>query len=589
MQWGIAILLFAVLNTTFEQYKTDDVSFILNSLSGSIVVVAIVTLLVHLIYRKKNTGFSYADILFVAFVAYYIFRYDMGTRLADWKIIIALLSVVLWFAVRHFLEYQLCSGTTLSWVLMLSGGMQALWGFLQLHGFVDSNHSLFSMTGSFLNPGPYSGYIAMIIPIALYQSLISKGIRRYVALGILGMILCMLPAGMSRSAWLGAALSSCIVILQVKKWPDSIRNYRQRHNRLFALGIIGNMGVIIIVASSLFMLKEDSAYGRLFIWKNAWHSIVKAPLAGSGSATFSIVYPDAQAAYFKSGDYTETEERVAGNPEYAFNEYVQMLVEGGLILLTLFVIWIFYTLRQGWMHKEYGLCGAVISLLVFAFFSYPFQLPSFLVAGILMLASLPQKLIKQSRWFTFPFSILLIVLSSFCTCYYRSDAHKLSESWEKCRLLKLSGAADIAIKGYERLYTDLKDNPDFLFEYARCLTQQQQFKKSNEILRRVTLLRCDAMIYNVMGKNYQMMKYYERAESCFLYAANLLPGRIYPYYLLAKLYAEPNFLNKEKVEQMAHIVLTKQPKVESKAIDEMRIEVRGLLENLYSAGKKTNE
>ena len=47
------------------------------------------------------------------------------------------------------------------------------------------------------------------------------------------------------------------------------------------------------------------------------------------------------------------------------------------------------------------------------------------------------------------------------------------------------------------------------------------------------------------------------AEKCFEEAVDLLPGRIYPYFLLAKLYAEPSFFHEDKMKKMAKIVLSK--------------------------------
>ena len=81
------------------------------------------------------------------------------------------------------------------------------------------------------------------------------------------------------------------------------------------------------------------------------------------------------------------------------------------------------------------------------------------------------------------------------------------------------------------------------------------------------------MILNIIGKNYQEMQYYEKAETYYLASVHRLPGRIYPYYLLAKLYAEPEYRNWEKFEKMQRIVLTKEPKVYSTAIREMRSEM----------------
>ena len=50
----------------------------------------------------------------------------------------------------------------------------------------------------------------------------------------------------------------------------------------------------------------------------------------------------------------------------------------------------------------------------------------------------------------------------------------------------------------------------------------------------------------------------------------------YPYYLLAKLYAEPDYYNSTDLNRMKDIVLFKEPKVYSKAIEEMREEIQRL-------------
>jgi tetratricopeptide (TPR) repeat protein len=75
----------------------------------------------------------------------------------------------------------------------------------------------------------------------------------------------------------------------------------------------------------------------------------------------------------------------------------------------------------------------------------------------------------------------------------------------------------------------------------------------------------------MIGKNYQAMHEYDLAEAAFLKAANLVPNRLYPWYLLTKLYDEMGL--KDKVYETATIVQTKEPKIQSPAIDEMREEV----------------
>ncbi len=77
---------------------------------------------------------------------------------------------------------------------------------------------------------------------------------------------------------------------------------------------------------------------------------------------------------------------------------------------------------------------------------------------------------------------------------------------------------------------------------------------------------CDPMVLNIIGKNYQATGEYEEAEESLIRSTHRLPGRIYPYYLLVKLYAESEYRQPEKLKYAAEVVLTKEPKVQSTAV-----------------------
>ena len=68
--------------------------------------------------------------------------------------------------------------------LVILGSVETFRGFSQLYGFMESNHSLYAMTGSFYNPGPYMGFLAMIFPVCLYAylSLKNEWVRYFSAL-----------------------------------------------------------------------------------------------------------------------------------------------------------------------------------------------------------------------------------------------------------------------------------------------------------------------------------------------------------------------------------------------------------------------
>ena len=102
--------------------------------------------------------------------------------------------------------------TVLTWLLILAGGIETVWGLCQVYGYTASNHSLYALTGSFYNPGPYSGFLAMCFPVCLHEWLKrGKSVGGYTALGVLLLMLCVLPAGMSRSAWLAVGIASAYI------------------------------------------------------------------------------------------------------------------------------------------------------------------------------------------------------------------------------------------------------------------------------------------------------------------------------------------------------------------------------------------
>ncbi len=53
------------------------------------------------------------------------------------------------------------------------------------------------------------------------------------------------------------------------------------------------------------------------------------------------------------------------------------------------------------------------------------------------------------------------------------------------------------------------------------------------------------MLYYVKTINLQSLGKFEEAEKLLLYAIQILPERLYPYYLLTKLYADPAFHQKK--------------------------------------------
>ena len=422
----------------------------------------------------------------------------------------------------------------------------------------------------------------MVLPVCLHHYMqfgawkwMSASLKlEKVAAGVVGvLILCVLPATMSRSAWVAAVIGCVWVIYMHRdrhKWNILWRRYKKRY---ISYGI-GIFFVLIVGGAGAFFLKPDSALGRLFLWKITCQAIIKYPWGCDKG--FAFAYGEAQEAYFSQGDYAGWEERVAGSPEYAFNEYLELILTQGPVICIMLMVITLACLWAGIQFRRYGVCGAIIALLIFSFSSYPMHLPAFIVAYVcLLLACGIGDIIAKPVVLS---ACLIIWIGGFHGKWQREkDACR---DWVNARMLYHAGAYAAANAAYDKLYPQLREKGTFLFEYGHSLHKAGFYNESNKYLDKALVYCADPMILNVIGKNYQALRCYHWAEELLLASVHRLPGRIYPYYLLAKLYAEPEFLNREKFEEMKRIVLMKAPKIHSTAIEEMRREVEEIAKEL---------
>lgn len=462
---------------------------------------------------------------------------------------------------------------------IILGGVEAVWGLRQIYGLASSNHSLYAMTGSFFNPGPYSGYLAMVFPLCLNEWLhLNKKKTRtwierigyYFTSGTLLSILCILPATMSRSAWVAVIVSGLWVCSMHYSWGESMREAWYTHRKRVIIITVVGLLILVLGSLALFHLKVNSASGRLFMWKISCMAIAEKPLTGHGTGHFAQAYGESQEAYFAGGNYSEREELVAGSPEYAFNEYLQIAVECGIPVLVSILLIVGFYLWRGMVEKRISACGGIISLLVFSFSSYPMQLPGFVIALLFLLAAC-----VVGRY-QITMAIFALIIGLYGINCWKNNRYEECKQWTNCKMLYNIQAYGAAKKGYKKLYPVLKDRGTFLFEYGHCLHKLKEYDASIEILKEAETRSCDPMILNIIGKNYQEKANFVEAEKWLIRSTCRLPGRIYPYYLLAKLYAVPKFRQPEKLKKMANTVLTKEPKVQSTAVREMREEVKKL-------------
>ena len=531
--------------------------------------------LVCLCSQKLKLSWNALDSLVLAFGVYIAINYFfMSHAPAETKGVEVVSMFVLYAILRVILSMDGNIKQMLFFIFILCGSYEAILGLRQVYGLSYSNHGLFKVTGTFFNPGPYSGYVVSILAVCTtylyrhYKAFCSVFEKRWTRLflrpwsvlymlalicGILSLLI--LPATLSRAAIVAYFFIVVLLLLQRKNWK-------------FLLSLFG---VMIVAGVFLYFLKQGSADGRLLMWTVASGVIARNWLTGVGFGGFPSAYADGQAVFFEANP-DSVFLSVASCPEYAFNEYLHIGVELGWIGLLLFLGIVGVAVRFLFKHRNpmaYGL----VALLVFAFFSYPFSL--------------------------LPFQILLVVFLAIAACEAKKNA---SFSWKQqisaigttfiamgliyllipCIKKKVEATEEFRTLGYlynndyfegadadfREYHDDLRDNPKYLFAYGRAMNKLEKYNESNAILKEGILVSSDPMFYNVIGNNYKALGEFQMAEMAYQKAFQILPNRLYPLYLLMQLYID--FDKKDKALLMAEKILEVAPKIKSPATEEMQ-------------------
>lgn len=383
---------------------------------------------------KRNIRFNILDLLLSVLCTYMFFSYFRIAAYNGWSVVLIelILFPALYLIVRNFNKIIL---RILIYLIVLSGIIQAIYGLFQLYGIYHSNHHLFNITGGFYNPGPYSGYLAGIWPIALtiylfrnelpivklqnnklnsffinkiqtlsnitikskvfkfinkqifkqdshntdiksitynIERFISNIIYNYIPLVCLMSILLALPATRSRAAWISVIVSSILIAIIKYTNKSYFSNFLNSGIKKVAIATIA----ILMIGGCFFWfyyLKKDSANGRMLIWKTTAQMIADKPITGFGFGKYPAHYMDYQADYLKGKENTE-EAYLADEINYAYNTLLKLTTELGLIGFFLIALIFYFVFKDITKEKDKILISAkfgVLGLLIFSMFSYP--------------------------------------------------------------------------------------------------------------------------------------------------------------------------------------------------------------------------
>lgn len=413
---------------------------------------------------------------------------------------------------------------------------ESVLGIMQLLGIAVSHNSMCPMTGGFANSGPYGGFLAVCIAVVFaaawrWRDSVNLYDRILFWLssvsGCLGIVV--LPASMSRAGLIALAVSGVVFALT----KTEIKSYLRSHKWL-PLSVVA---VSLAIGAGAFCLKKDSALGRFHIWEMELRAIADKPLTGHGYGNALGSYGDAQAEYFEGEERGQERVKIAGCPEYAFNEYLRLGMEFGILGLLLSVA----VIVLGTMmlcHSDSSLTFGLVAWGTFAMASYPlavWQLRLLLAVFLGAAIGVSVKVGKKGRLILVPALVCLSVGSMLVWLPENKHRKEAESKWLEERRFTNFGIFDGMADRLAILYPQLRRNFRYLYDYGYALHKECRYEESNVILREGALISSDPMFYNIIGKNHEALGDYELAERNYIHAHNMVPSRLYPYILLMEM------------------------------------------------------
>ena len=222
------IIIVAIISTVFVTNDSLWIGVTTTIFFWFAASICVVSLIIPFKFSKKSK-MHITDVLFIVLAVYICINYiflNVHTNMHLW---LSLLMVPLYAVVRM----EAGNEKLRRWLFVALLAVvlaQAILGLLQLYGFVHSQHYLYKITGTFSNPGPFAGFIAVGVPLALGVSFDKTLFRWGRWLGVGALLACMLVllATMSRAAWI-VAVVSCLPVLWKKFSAVSCQLQRLYH------------------------------------------------------------------------------------------------------------------------------------------------------------------------------------------------------------------------------------------------------------------------------------------------------------------------------------------------------------------------
>lgn len=535
-------------------------------------IVSITLLFVVLLIPKQGHMFrlTQIDYLVIAYYSYSILIsvWNNGNIKYDTAIATLFSYLLLYLCIRIIVRDE-NDNISLFYLLLSFGVLNCFIGTLQVLGLISLNSLAYNLTGTFLNPGPFGGYVCFLIPISIFFIFSQKKIsQKILAITLFLWLGASLILSESRAAMLACIIAASILFLY-RIWPKT-RSYR----------IITITGFCIAISLSfilLYKLRPASADGRLLIWKITTTMFDESFMMGKGVGYFNDEYNLYQARYFSSDHVNIKEALLAGSVHSPFNDFLKILIEFGGVgfLLFILIIWTIlidlFSKKLSWLKLVNFCC--LVCFLVFGMYSYPMQITALHTLLIMAMAmcsrSCDLKIIRLHKFNPYLRNLMLLGILTFMIYVY--EAYKEITKWRSANN-SISYNLAYSLKTYNDVYPNLINSFTFLYNYGAELADLGYYRKAILVFEQLKLSHHDRHLYIQLGRCYESTQSYALAEKSYQIASSMEPILLRPQVMLFEMFKISG--QKEKAKIQANKILNTPIKIQTKEAEAIRKETR---------------
>lgn len=413
--------------------------------------------------------------------------------------------------------------------------------------------------GGFKNSGPYSIYMGSLLMFVGWFCYKSWNERR-ICLAIISLV-CVLFLIFtiydlnSRSTYLGLLLATSFLVLERFK----------KFSYVFAFLLF-----LPVCVYFLYMLRPDSADGRVVIWKSTYRMIEEAPFRGHGIGSFSSRLIDYQGDYLQL-EGSDEEKKLAGESVYAFNDFLQIASERGIMGLVVFVSIIVLTFVCNFEDKKVRvILASIVLILVAGITSYPLScLPTevFFWAVLGFLSSFSSHGINLRIKHTVALYLGVTVAILYFSIYI--NIYKSYFKW-------YTHTANISV--VRSLYPSLKYDDYYLYSLSTFYKERKEFETASILLNKAIRLRFVKDYYYELAYCLEQLYDYQAAKKLYCTLEGGVPGLIKPKYHLALLYLneKDTIAFKAKANEIIHF----QQKVKNSYGEALKDKIKFILDRI---------